>query len=180
MAVPNGDTQGQNALPITLQVNGEARTLRVGPEVTLLGALREHLDLTGSKKGCGLGQCGACTVLMNGKRVNSCLVLAVRAGGSDIVTIEGLEQNGQLHPVQQAFIDHDAFQCGYCTPGQIMSAVALIDEGRGDDEAEIRRHMSGNLCRCGAHANIIAAIRQAAEQVATGRVPNVSAEVAAP
>lgn len=150
------------AQPLTLQVNGTAHTLRVGPEVTLLDALREHLHLTGSKKGCGLGQCGACTVLMDGRRVNSCLVLAVRAAGREIRTIEGLAQDGVLHPVQQAFIDHDAFQCGYCTPGQIMSAVALIEEGRADDEAEIRRHMSGNLCRCGAHANIIAAIRQAA------------------
>ena len=166
--------------PITLRINGEPHSLRVGPEVTLLDALREHLQLTGSKKGCGLGQCGACTVLMDGKRVNSCLVLAVRAQGHEVTTVEGLEQDGQLHPVQQAFIDHDAFQCGYCTPGQIMSAVALIAEGRADDEGEIRRHMSGNLCRCGAHANIIAAIRQAAEQIANGRTPHVSEEVAAP
>ncbi|WP_428484538.1 (2Fe-2S)-binding protein [Rhodopila sp.] len=152
---------------VSLRINGSVHTLAIGPEVTLLDALREHLGLTGSKKGCGLGQCGACTVLMDGMRVNSCLVLAVRAEHRDITTIEGLvRDDGTLHPVQQAFIDHDAFQCGYCTPGQIMSAVALIEEGRAADEAELRRHMSGNLCRCGAHANIIAAIRQAAEQIA--------------
>ena len=129
MSTEDGSNHASVPAPIALRINGEPHTLRVGPEVTLLIALREHLHLTGSKKGCGLGQCGACTVLMDGKRVNSCLVLAVRAQGRDIVTIEGLEQDGRLHPVQQAFIDHDAFQCGYCTPGQIMSAVALIAEG---------------------------------------------------
>jgi xanthine dehydrogenase YagT iron-sulfur-binding subunit len=150
---------------VTLSINGAQHRLEVGPEVSLLDALRERLGLTGAKKGCDLGQCGACTVLLDGKRVNSCLVLAVRAEGKEITTIEGLGDDGRLHPLQQAFIDHDAFQCGYCTPGQIMSGVALIAEGRADDEAEIRRHMSGNICRCGAYANIIAAIRQAAESI---------------
>jgi xanthine dehydrogenase YagT iron-sulfur-binding subunit len=150
---------------VTLLVNGEQRHLAIGPEVTLLDALRERLNLTGAKKGCDLGQCGACTVLMDSKRVNSCLVLAVRAQGKQITTIEGLARDGQLHPLQQAFVDQDAFQCGYCTPGQIISGVALINEGRAHDEAEIRKHMSGNLCRCGAYANIIAAIQQAAGQV---------------
>ena len=131
----------------------------------MLDALRERLNLTGAKKGCDLGQCGACTVLMDGKRVNSCLVLAVRAQGKQITTIEGLASDGQLHKLQKAFVEHDAFQCGYCTPGQIISGVALINEGRANDEAQIRKHMSGNLCRCGAYANIIAAIQQAAGQV---------------
>ena len=163
--------QDSGEAPVSLRINGDAYALAVGPHVTLLDALREHLLLTGAKKGCGLGQCGACTVLLDGKRVNSCLVLAVRAQGHDIVTIEGLEgEDGALHPVQQAFIDQDAFQCGYCTPGQILSAVALIGEGRAEDENELRRHMSGNLCRCAAHANIIAAIRQAAEQMAQSRI----------
>jgi xanthine dehydrogenase YagT iron-sulfur-binding subunit len=150
---------------VTLKVNGETEHLAIGPEVTLLDALRERLQLTGAKKGCDLGQCGACTVLVDGQRVNSCLVLAARVQGRQITTIEGLAGDGQLHPLQRAFVDHDAFQCGYCTPGQIMSGVALIGEGRGHDEAEIRKHMSGNLCRCGAYANIIAAIKQAAGEV---------------
>lgn len=161
-----GEADGK---PVTLRINDSVHTLVIGPEVTLLDALREHLDMTGSKKGCGLGQCGACTVLMDGKRVNSCLVLAARAENHAITTVEGLERDGVLHPVQQAFIDQDAFQCGYCTAGQIMSAVALINERRASDEDEIRRHMSGNLCRCGAHANIIAAVRQAAKQMVQGR-----------
>ncbi len=148
---------------VTLSINGQTHRLDIGPDVSLLDALRERLGLTGAKKGCDLGQCGACTVLIDGKRVNSCLVLAVRAQGRDITTIEGLAKDGRLHPLQQAFIDHDAFQCGYCTPGQIISGVALIAEGRAHDEADIRKHMSGNICRCGAYANIIAAIRQAAE-----------------
>jgi xanthine dehydrogenase YagT iron-sulfur-binding subunit len=148
---------------VTLLVNGSEHRLEISPDVTLLDALRERLNLTGAKKGCDLGQCGACTVHVDGRRVNACLVLAVRVEGQRITTIEGLAQNGELHPLQQAFIDHDGFQCGYCTPGQIMSGVALIAEGRARDEAEIRKHMSGNLCRCGAYANIIAAIRQTAE-----------------
>jgi xanthine dehydrogenase YagT iron-sulfur-binding subunit len=148
---------------VTLLVNGSEHRLHIGPDVTLLDALRERLNLTGAKKGCDLGQCGACTVHIDGRRVNACLVLAARVEGRQITTIEGLARNGELHALQQAFIDHDGFQCGYCTSGQIMSGVALIAEGRGGDEAEIRKHMSGNLCRCGAYANIIAAIRQAAE-----------------
>jgi xanthine dehydrogenase YagT iron-sulfur-binding subunit len=163
---PNGhDAPPPGAGPgVTLLVNGTRHHLPIGPEVTLLDALRERLNLTGAKKGCDLGQCGACTVIVDGKRVNSCLVLAVRVQGRQITTIEGLAKDGQMHALQQAFITHDAFQCGYCTPGQIMSGVALIQEGRGHDEAEIRKHMSGNLCRCGAYANIIAAIREAAGQ----------------
>lgn len=163
--VQNQHSMTSAAGGVTLSINGAQHRLEVGPEVSLLDALRERLGLTGAKKGCDLGQCGACTVLLDGKRVNSCLVLAVRAEGKEITTIEGLGDDGRLHPLQQAFIDHDAFQCGYCTPGQIMSGVALIAEGRADDEAEIRRHMSGNICRCGAYANIIAAIRQAAESI---------------
>ncbi len=150
---------------VTLLVNGTEHHLAIGPDVTLLDALRERLNLTGAKQGCDLGQCGACTVHIDGRRVNACLVLAARVAGKRITTIEGLAQDGELHPLQQAFIAHDGFQCGYCTPGQIMSGVALIAEGRAGDAAEIRKHMSGNLCRCGAYANIIAAIRQAAESI---------------
>ncbi|MDB5233008.1 MAG: 2Fe-2S iron-sulfur cluster binding protein, partial [Hymenobacter sp.] len=127
---------------------------------TLLDALREHLHLTGSKKGCDHGQCGACTVLVDGKRINSCLSLAVMQEGSEITTIEGLGTTEKLHPMQQAFIDHDAFQCGYCTPGQICSAVALISEGRAKTEDEVRDLMSGNLCRCGAYPNILTAVME--------------------
>jgi xanthine dehydrogenase YagT iron-sulfur-binding subunit len=127
----------------------------------LLDALRDELDLTGTKKGCDHGQCGACTVLLDGRRVVSCLTLAVTKDGSSVTTIEGLARDGNLHPLQQAFIDHDAFQCGYCTPGQICSAVGLIDEGRAKTAEEIRELMSGNICRCGAYPNIVAAIQQA-------------------
>jgi xanthine dehydrogenase YagT iron-sulfur-binding subunit len=155
-------------IAITLNVNGVARPLNVAPWTTLLDALREHLDLTGTKKGCDHGQCGACTVLVDGRRINSCLKLAVTAEGSNIVTIEGLVTNGALHPLQQAFIDHDAFQCGYCTPGQICSAAGLIAEGRANTADEIRELMSGNICRCAAYPNIVAAIQQAM-QVMGGR-----------
>jgi xanthine dehydrogenase YagT iron-sulfur-binding subunit len=127
----------------------------------LLDALREYLDLTGTKKGCDHGQCGACTVLVDGRRINSCLTLAVTQDGAEITTIEGLAKNGTLHPLQQAFIDHDAFQCGYCTSGQICSAVGMIAEGRANTVEEIRELMSGNICRCGAYTNIVAAIQQA-------------------
>jgi xanthine dehydrogenase YagT iron-sulfur-binding subunit len=130
--------------------------------VTLLDALRDHLDLTGTKKGCDQGACGACTVLLDGKRVVSCLTLAAQCDGREVTTIEGLARDGELHPVQAAFVRHDGFQCGYCTPGQIMSAVALLQEGRAGSDAEIREFMSGNLCRCGAYQNIRAAIRDAA------------------
>lgn len=148
-------------IPINLVVNGVRRTLEVVPWTTLLDALRDRLELTGTKKGCDQGQCGACTVLIDGRRVNSCLTLAVMTDGAEITTIEGLGKDGTLHPVQQAFIDHDAFQCGYCTPGQICSAAGLLAEGRAGNADEIRELMSGNLCRCGAYPNIIAAIEQA-------------------
>jgi xanthine dehydrogenase YagT iron-sulfur-binding subunit len=146
---------------ITLAVNGAVRQLEVAPWTVLLDALRECLDLTGTKKGCDHGQCGACTILVNGERINSCLTLAVMQDGADITTIEGLAQGEALHPLQQAFIDHDAFQCGYCTPGQICSAVGLMREGRARTADDIRELMSGNICRCGAYPNIVAAIEQA-------------------
>jgi xanthine dehydrogenase YagT iron-sulfur-binding subunit len=151
-------------IPIRLVVNGVSHTLDLVPWTTLLDALRDHLALSGTKKGCDHGQCGACTVLVDGRRVNSCLTLAVMKDGAEITTIEGLATDGALHPLQQAFIDHDAFQCGYCTPGQICSAAGLLVEGRARDADEIRELMSGNLCRCGAYPNIIAAIQQAMGQ----------------
>ena len=146
---------------VTLIVNGVERRFSVLPWVSLLDALRDHLDLTGTKKGCDHGQCGACTVLVDGRRINSCLTLAVMRDGAHVTTIEGLATNGSLDPLQQAFIDHDAFQCGYCTPGQICSGVGLIAEGRAKTPDEIREFMSGNICRCGAYPNIVAAIQQA-------------------
>ena len=147
--------------PVRLIVNGVERVLALAPWTTLLDTLRDHLDLTGTKKGCDHGQCGACTVLVNGRRVNSCLTFAVMNDGHEVTTIEGLATNGVLHPLQQAFIEHDAFQCGYCTPGQICSAAGLIAEGRAKSKDEIRELMSGNICRCGAYPNIVAAIQQA-------------------
>jgi xanthine dehydrogenase YagT iron-sulfur-binding subunit len=144
-------------LDIALRVNGVEHRLELDPRTTLLDALREHLHLTGSKKGCGLGQCGACTVLMDGKRVKSCLSLAALVEGREITTIEGLVEGAELHPLQTAFIEHDAFQCGYCTSGQIMAGVACINEGHAGSPQEIRDWMSGNLCRCGAYDNIVAA-----------------------
>ena len=146
---------------ITLHVNGHECKLSVAPWTTLLDALRDRLNLTGTKKGCDHGQCGACTVLIEGRRVNSCLTLAVMKDGAQVTTIEGLASNGELHPLQQAFIEHDAFQCGYCTPGQICSAAGLIAEGKAKTADEIRELMSGNICRCGAYPNIVAAIQQA-------------------
>ncbi len=150
---------------LQLDINGHTHTLSVEPRVTLLDALRDHLGLTGTKKGCDQGQCGACTVHIDGARVLACLTLAAQVQGRPVTTIEGLTRNGDdLHPVQAAFLKHDAFQCGYCTPGQIMSAVACIREGHAGSDAEIREYMSGNLCRCGAYPNIVAAVRQAAEE----------------
>ena len=145
---------------ITLVLNGTPVKLDVAPWTTLLDALREYVGLTGTKKGCDHGQCGACTVLVDGRRINSCLTLAIMKDGAAVTTIEGLAERGVLHPVQQAFIDHDAFQCGYCTPGQICSAVGLMQEGRARTADEIRELMSGNICRCGAYLNIVAAIEQ--------------------
>lgn len=147
---------------VALRVNGRSLQLSVDARTTLLDALRDRLGLTGAKKGCDHGQCGACTVLVDGRRTLACLSLAVMAGGCEVVTIEGLSpQDGDLHPMQQAFIDCDAFQCGYCTPGQILSAVACVQEGHAGSDGEIREFMSGNLCRCAAYPNIVAAVRQA-------------------
>ena len=156
-------TEG-SVVPVMLKVNGVEHPLRIDARTTLLDALREHLDLTGTKKGCDQGACGACTVLVDGRRINSCLTLAVMQAGRSITTIEGLSHGEQLHPVQAAFIRHDGFQCGYCTPGQICSAVACIAEGHTKSDQEIREWMSGNLCRCGAYTNIVAAVREAAEK----------------
>ncbi len=157
----------QGSLHVTLTVNGAQHHLpALDAHTTLLDALRDHLHLFGSKKGCGLGQCGACTVLVDGRRVNSCLTLAVMQQGRAVTTIEGLAQGDALHPVQAAFVEHDAFQCGYCTPGQIMSAVACIAEGHAGSDDEVRQWMSGNICRCGAYSNIVAAVRQAAGEMA--------------
>jgi xanthine dehydrogenase YagT iron-sulfur-binding subunit len=153
---------GPGPIPVTLSVNGRSHDLRIEPRVTLLDALRERLALTGTKKGCDQGTCGACTVLVDGRRVNACLTLAVMAQGKAVTTIEGLANGDQLHPVQAAFLAHDGFQCGYCTPGQIISGVALIAEKRPTDEASVREWMSGNICRCGAYPNIVAAVRAAA------------------
>lgn len=149
---------------ISLKVNGKTHQLSVEPRATLLDVLRERLLLTGSKKGCDFGQCGACTVHVDGKRVLSCLSLAVMQQGKDITTIEGLQKGDELHPMQEAFIKHDGFQCGYCTPGQIMSAVACINEGHAGSAQEIREFMSGNICRCGAYPNIVDAIKEVAQK----------------
>ncbi|PAU66088.1 (2Fe-2S)-binding protein [Pseudomonas sp. PIC25] len=148
------------AHPVTLTVNGQRRRVEVQPWVTLLDLLRDRLGLTGSKKGCDHGQCGACTVLVNGHRINACLTLAVMHESAEVITVEGLAEGDALHPLQAAFIEHDAFQCGYCTPGQICSALGLIVEGEARTSDQIREAMSGNLCRCGAYPNILAAIEQ--------------------
>jgi xanthine dehydrogenase YagT iron-sulfur-binding subunit len=149
----------EGAIPVTLQVNGKQHALRIDPRTTLLDCLREHLHLTGSKKGCDHGQCGACTVHINGRRVNSCLCFAAMYQGAEITTIEGIGQPENLHPMQEAFVSHDAYQCGYCTSGQIMSAVAMLKEPCGPEDAEVKEFMSGNICRCGAYQNIVAAIQ---------------------
>jgi xanthine dehydrogenase YagT iron-sulfur-binding subunit len=158
-APPPADAE---TVAVTLRVNGTARPLTLDPRTSLLDALREHLGLTGTKKGCDMGACGACTVHLDGRRVVSCLTLAAMADGRAITTIEGLAQGGRLHPMQAAFVAHDGMQCGYCTPGQIMSAVALVREGRATSEAAIREFMSGNICRCGAYPNIVDAITSVA------------------
>jgi xanthine dehydrogenase YagT iron-sulfur-binding subunit len=169
LAPPAAVAQAPHDIPvnITLEVNRKAHSLNLDPRTTLLDALREHLDLTGTKKGCDHGQCGACTVLVNDRRILSCLTLAASVRGP-VTTIEGLVgEDGALHPMQQAFIDLDAFQCGYCTPGQIMSAVGCVREGHASSDADIREYMSGNLCRCAAYPHIVAAIRQAAPKMET-------------
>jgi len=151
---------------LNLTINGEKHTLEVEPNVVLLDALRERLDLTGSKKGCDHGQCGACTVLIDGHSANSCLTLAVMHEGSEITTVEGLASNGQLHPVQEAFLEHDAYQCGYCTSGQMMSTVSMLNDKRiGTDDASVKEAMSGNICRCGAYKNILSAVQTARQKV---------------
>ena len=159
-----GATADAVAVAVSLTVNGARHSLMLDPRTTLLDLLREHLDLTGTKKGCDQGQCGACTILFDGRSINSCLTFAVMCDGAQITTIEGLAANGALHPLQQAFIDHDAFQCGYCTPGQICAAAGLIAEGRAKTADDIRELMSGNICRCGAYVNIVAAIQQVMAQ----------------
>ena len=170
MARTNSPQRSRAVIPapdktaVSFTVNGVERQLKLAPWTTLLDVLRDHLDLTGTKKGCDHGQCGACTVLVDGRRINSCLTLAVMKDGAKVTTIEGLAADDALHPLQQAFIDHDAFQCGYCTPGQICSAAGLIAEGKAKSADEIRELMSGNICRCGAYPNIVAAIQQAMGQ----------------
>ena len=149
----------KDTIPISLKVNGKKYDLRIDPRTTLLDCLREHLHLTGSKKGCDHGQCGACTVHINGRRMNSCLIFAAMHDGDEITTIEGLGQPENLSPMQAAFLSHDAYQCGYCTSGQIMSATALLKEPCGPDDTDVKEYMSGNICRCGAYANIVSAIQ---------------------
>ena len=159
-AVAHSTAEVDGQVSVRLRVNGKAQTLKVDPRTTLLDALRDHLQLTGTKKGCDHGQCGACTVHVNGRRVNSCLSLAAMHEGDEVTTLEGLGQPGNLHPMQQAFLEHDGYQCGYCTSGQIMSAVALMKEPCGPANADVKEAMSGNICRCGAYSNIVAAIQQ--------------------
>ncbi len=164
----NASSQSGGLQKLVLQINGNPVTVEIEPRTTLLDALREYAGLTGTKKGCDMGSCGACTVHVDGRRVVSCLTLASRVQGKAVTTIEGLAVNGDLHPVQAAFLEHDGFQCGYCTPGQIMSAVALINEGHVGSPDEVREWMSGNICRCGAYPNIVAAIHDAADRMQEG------------
>lgn len=164
MSDMSSPASGIAACTISLELNGQQRQVNVYPWTTLLDLLREQLHLTGTKKGCDHGQCGACTVLLNGKRINSCLTLAVMHDGATLTTIEGLANGEELHPMQAAFVSHDAFQCGYCTPGQICSAVGLVGEGHAQTRDELREQMSGNVCRCGAYPNILAAIEEAMPQ----------------
>lgn len=154
--------EASQATAISLRVNGTQHTIRIETWVTLLDALRDRLGLTGTKKGCDQGTCGACTVLVNGRRINSCLTLAVMHDGDEITTIEGIARGGELHPLQKAFVEHDALQCGFCTPGQIVSAIGMMNEGHACDEQTIREQMSGNICRCGCYPRIVDAIREAA------------------
>ena len=156
-------------IKISLTVNGKKDTLRVAPNLRLLDLLRDELRLTGTKEGCGIGECGACTVILDGKAVNSCLVLAGQCDGSEVITIEGLARNGELHPLQQSFIDHGAVQCGFCTPGMIMSAKALLDENRSPTEKDIRVAIAGNLCRCTGYKQIVQAVREAAGKDGSAR-----------
>jgi len=158
------EANAASSVSVALTINGTRRELTLDPRSSLLDVLRDRLDLTGTKKGCDHGQCGACTVLVDGRRIVSCLTLAVMKDGASVTTVEGLAKNGTLHPLQQAFIDHDAFQCGYCTPGQLCSAVGLLAEGNAKTPDEIRELMSGNICRCGAYPNIVAAIQQVMRQ----------------
>jgi xanthine dehydrogenase YagT iron-sulfur-binding subunit len=154
-------SRANGAVSVTLKINGQEHRLDLEPRVTLLDALRNNLQMFGTKKGCDHGQCGACTLHVNGRRINSCLTFAIMHQGDEITTVEGLARNGELHPVQAAFVEHDAFQCGYCTSGQIMSAVALLSEPCADDDNSVRECMSGNICRCGAYPNIVAAVQRA-------------------
>ncbi len=164
MPVDVGPRAGPHPVPVTLTINGMRHDLTIEPRVTLLDALREYANLPGTKKGCDQGTCGACTVLVNGRRIDSCLTLAIMHTGARITTIEGLADGDRLHPMQAAFLEHDGFQCGYCTPGQILSAVALLAEKRPLDDASIREFMSGNICRCGAYKNIVDAVAAAGKQ----------------
>jgi xanthine dehydrogenase YagT iron-sulfur-binding subunit len=161
-------TVGPEAIPMIFDVNHRGYVVTLEPRVSLLDALREHLNLTGSKKGCDQGTCGACTVWVDGRRVLACLTLAAAASGREVVTVEGLADGDELHPMQRAFIDHDAFQCGYCTPGQLMSAIKLIEEGNATTDDDIREFMSGNICRCAAYPNIRAAIRSVRDGASGG------------
>jgi xanthine dehydrogenase YagT iron-sulfur-binding subunit len=165
---PAAAQDGLAPVSVTLRINGGNKSLTIDSRTTLLDALREHIGLAGSKKGCDHGQCGACTVLVDGRRVVSCLTLALATEGQQILSIEGLANGDALHPMQQAFIDQDAFQCGYCTPGQIMSAVACVKEGHANSDDDIREYMSGNICRCAAYPNIVAAVKQAAPEIQKG------------
>jgi xanthine dehydrogenase YagT iron-sulfur-binding subunit len=164
---PSASQDKSLPVEVTLEVNGDNKPLTIDARTTVLDALREHIGLTGTKKGCDHGQCGACTVLIEGRRVLSCLTLAIAAQDQQITTIEGLSKDGKLHPMQQAFIDQDAFQCGYCTPGQIVSAVACVKEGHASNDEDIREYMSGNICRCAAYPNIVAAVKQAAPSISS-------------
>ncbi len=164
---PSDKAETPTTTDVSLIINSQQHSVAVDVRTSLLDLLRERLGLTGTKKGCDHGQCGACTVLLDGRRVLSCLTLAVAAQGRAVTTIEGLANNGELHPMQQAFVDHDAFQCGYCTPGQIMSAIGCVNEGHAENDADIREYMSGNLCRCAAYPNIVDAIKEARSAMKT-------------